>query len=45
MGRSREAAQADVDEFLRNADRGNHEANDQLVRDQDPRDPFIIDSQ
>lgn len=44
MGRSREEAQRLADEFMRNANSGNDEANDQLVRDLDDRDPFIVDS-
>lgn len=44
MGRSRDEAQAAADTFLDNCERGDHEANDKLVRDQDPRDAFIVDA-
>ncbi len=40
MGKSQ---QQKADEFVRNAEKGDHAANDDLVRDEDPRDPFIID--
>lgn len=45
MGRSKEEAQRLADEFVANAERGDHAANDQLVRDVDDRAPFIIDSE
>lgn len=45
MGRSREEAQRLADQFVANANQGNNEANDQLVRDLDPRDPFVVESE
>lgn len=44
MGRSKDEAQRLADQFVANADRGDHAANDQLVRDVDDRDPFVIDA-
>lgn len=41
MGKS---AQQKADEFVKNAEKGDHSANDDFVRDEDPRDPFIVDA-
>lgn len=41
MGKSRQEA---ADEFVRNAEKDEHSANDELVREIDPRDPFVIDA-
>lgn len=42
MGKS---PQEKHDEFMRNANANEHAKNDQLVRDDDDRDPFIIDAE
>lgn len=36
-------AQERADEFMKNADKNDNAANDKLVKDQDPRDPHIVE--